>query len=70
MVDKYGSRGYFKTNLLSIVALSRDPVREFADNAWDSRNAFRAILREIELQEDSLGDLLELSGDPSSEVGR
>ena len=70
LVDKYGSRGYFKTNLVPIVALSRDPVREFADNAWDSRNAFRAILREIELQEDSLGDSLELSGDPTSEVGR
>ncbi|MEO1832402.1 MAG: fasciclin domain-containing protein, partial [Akkermansiaceae bacterium] len=70
LVDKYGSRGYFKTNLLSTVALSRDPVREFADNAWDSRNAFRAVLREIELNEDSLGDLLEVNGDPTSKIGR
>ena len=70
LVDKYGSRGYFKTNLLSTVALSRDPVREFADNAWDSRNAFRAVLREIELNKDSLGDLLEVNGDPTSKIGR
>ncbi|MDA7500591.1 fasciclin domain-containing protein [Akkermansiaceae bacterium] len=70
LVDKYGSRGYFKTQLLSAVALSRDPVREFADNAWDSRNAFRAVLREIELTEDTLGDLLEVNGDPTSKIGR
>ena len=70
LVDKYGSRGYFKTKLLSTVALSRDPVREFADNAWDSRNAFRAVLREIELNKDSLGDLLEVNGDPTSKIGR
>ena len=71
LADKYGR---FLTNngsnLLSAVRLSSDPVQEFADNAWDSRNAFRTALRELESKEDIIEDLLQVDGDTSSSFGR
>ena len=71
-VDKYGrflpKNGSEK--LLAIVALSADPVVEFADNAWNSRNAFRAALRDLEVQQEAVEDLLQLSDDEASNFGR
>ncbi|MEL6109723.1 MAG: fasciclin domain-containing protein [Planctomycetota bacterium] len=69
LADKYGT--FFNSgSLLSVVRLSGDPVQEFADNAWDSRNAFRKALRELEGKTDAIEDLLELKEDPSSDFGR
>ena len=69
MADKYGI--FFKSSsLISAVRLSQDPFQEFADNAWDSRNAFRAALRELESKEDVIEDLLQIEGDSSSAFGR
>ena len=69
LVDKYGQ--FFKgSDLISTVKLSGDPVHEFADNAWDSRNAFRTALRELEAKSDSIEDLLQIEKDPSSNFGR
>ncbi|MEM6505952.1 MAG: fasciclin domain-containing protein [Planctomycetota bacterium] len=69
LADKYGQ--FFNGgSLISAVALSKDPVQEFADNAWDSRNAFRRALRELEGKDDNIDDLLQLEGDASSEFGR
>jgi uncharacterized surface protein with fasciclin (FAS1) repeats len=69
LADKYG-RFFSGSSLISSVRLSSDPFQEFADNAWDSRNAFRAALRELEGKQDNIEDLLQLDGDASSEFGR
>ena len=58
------------SSLLSAVRLSSDPVQEFADNAWDSRNAFRNALRELEANDDDIEDLLQIKGDESADFGR
>ncbi|MEM7476267.1 MAG: fasciclin domain-containing protein [Planctomycetota bacterium] len=69
LADKYGP--YFNgSSLISTVKLSGDPVQEFADNAWDSRNAFRTALRELEGKDDNIDDLLQLSGNSSATFGR
>ena len=70
LADKYGKFLKNPSNLLSAVRLSKDPVQEFADNAWDSRNAFRTALRELESKEDIIEDLLQVEGDASSSFGR
>ena len=69
LADKYG-RFFEAANLLSAVKESGDPVQEFADNAWDSRNAFRAALRELELRDEDLEDLLEIDGVGNTNFGR
>ena len=69
LADKYG-QFFDASSLISKVKLSVDPVNEFADNAWDSRNAFRSALRELESKQDVIEDLLELGGDESAEFGR
>ncbi|MEM8671247.1 MAG: fasciclin domain-containing protein [Planctomycetota bacterium] len=69
LADKYGQ--FFNgSSLISTVKLSGDPVQEFADNAWDSRNAFRKALREIEGKEDNIEDALQITDDESSDFGR
>lgn len=69
LADKYGQ--FFNANSLrSAVRLSSDPVQEFADNAWDSRNAFRKALRELEGKAEVIEDVLQVSGDESSNFGR
>lgn len=69
LADKYGQ--YFKSSsLISKVRLSQDPFQEFADNAWDSRNAFRTALRDLEGNDDNIDDLLQFEGDSSSDFGR
>lgn len=69
LADKYGK--FFNAgSLLSTVALSKDPFQEFADNAWDSRNAFRKALRELEGRDDDIEDVLQIEGDDSAEFGR
>jgi transforming growth factor-beta-induced protein len=69
LADKYGR--FFKTSsLLSAIKESGDPVQEFADNAWDSRNAFRSALRELELRDDDIEDLLEINGAGDTAFGR
>lgn len=69
LADKYG-KFFNGGSLISSVRLSKDPVQEFADNAWDSRNAFRRALRELEGKDDDIEDLLQFEGDASSEFGR
>jgi len=69
LADKYG-RFFNGGSLISAVVLSKDPFQEFADNAWDSRNAFRRALRELEGKVDGIEDLLQLEGDPSADFGR
>lgn len=69
LADKYG-RFFTGSRLISVIALSGDPVREFADNAWDSRNAFRAALREIEGKQELIEDVLQVEDDESAEFGR
>jgi len=69
LADKYG-KFFNASSLLSTVALSKDPVSEFADNAWDSRNAFRRALRELEGRDDDVEDLLQIEGDETSIFGR
>ena len=71
-IDKYGRflANNGSVRLRSIVALAVDPVVEFADNAWNSRNAFRTALRELEVQKDGVEDLLQLSDDEASSFGR
>ena len=71
-IDKYGRflANNGSVRLRAIVALSVDPVVEFADNAWNSRNAFRTALRELEVQKDGVEDLLQLSDDEASSFGR
>jgi uncharacterized surface protein with fasciclin (FAS1) repeats len=67
--DKYG-KFFSASSLLSAVRLSSDPVQEFADNAWDSRNAFRKALRELEGKDDDIEDLLQIEGAQSADFGR
>ncbi len=69
LADKYGNF-FNKSNLIGTIQLSKDPFQEFADNAWDSRNAFRAALRELESKEEVIEDLLQLEGDASATFGR
>ena len=69
LADKYGNF-FNKSNLINAINLSKDPFQEFADNAWDSRNAFRAALRELESKEEVIEDLLQLEGDASATFGR
>ena len=69
LADKYG-QFFDASSLISKVKLSGDPVNEFADNAWDSRNAFRSALRELESKQDVIEDLLELGGDERAGFGR
>ena len=69
LADKYG-QFFSGNNLISTVKLSGDPVQEFADNAWESRNAFRTALRELEAKNDTIDDLLQIENDPSAEFGR
>ena len=69
LADKYGNF-FNKSNLIGTIQLSKDPFQEFADNAWDSRNAFRAALRELESKEEVIEDLLQLEGDTSATFGR
>jgi transforming growth factor-beta-induced protein len=69
LADKYGNF-FNKSNLIDTIQLSKDPFQEFADNAWDSRNAFRAALRELESKEEVIEDLLQLEGDASATFGR
>lgn len=69
LADKYGNF-FNKSNLIGTIQLSKDPFKEFADNAWDSRNAFRAALRELESKEEVIEDLLQLEGDTSATFGR
>lgn len=69
LADKYGNF-FNKSNLIGTIQLSKDPFQEFADNAWDSRNAFRAALREMESKEEVIEDLLQLEGDTSATFGR
>ena len=69
LADKYG-QFFSGNNLISTVKLSGDPVQEFADNAWESRNAFRAALRELEAKNDTIDDLLQIDNDPSADFGR
>lgn len=69
LADKYGR--FFNTgSLINAIRLSSDPKAEFADNAWTSRNAFRAALRELEGRDDSIEDLLQIDGDASNTFGR
>lgn len=67
--DKYG-KFFNAKDLISAIKLSSDPVQEFADNAWDSRNAFRTALRELEEKDDTIEDLLEINDDSSAQFGR
>lgn len=67
--DKY-SPFFGAPNLIQAVALSKDPVLEFADDAWSSRNAFRIALRELESKNDNIEDLLQINGDESAAFGR
>ena len=69
LADKYGKL-FSASSLLSTVRLSSDPVQEFADNAWDSRNAFRNALRELEGKDDDIEDLIQIQGDESADFGR
>ncbi len=69
LADKYG-QFFSGNNLISTVKLSGDPVQEFADNAWESRNAFRTALRELEAKNDTIDDLLQIENDPSADFGR
>ena len=69
LADKYGNF-FNKSNLIDTIQLSKDPFQEFADNAWDSRNAFRTALRELEGREEVIEDLLQLDGDASASFGR
>jgi len=69
LADKYG-RFFSGSSLLSSVRLSSDPVQEFADNAWDSRNAFRKALRELEGKTELIEDQLQIEGDKSADFGR
>ena len=69
LADKYG-QFFSGNNLISTVKLSGDPVQEFADNAWESRNAFRTALRELEAKNDTIDDLLQIDNDPSADFGR
>jgi len=69
LADKYGNF-FNKNNLIATIQLSKDPFQEFADNAWDSRNAFRTALRELEGREEVIEDLLQLEGDASASFGR
>lgn len=69
LADKYG-RFFSVSSLISTVALSKDPVQEFADNAWDSRNAFRKALRELEGKQELIEDVLQVEDDASAEFGR
>ena len=69
LADKYGNL-FNKNNLIATIQLSKDPFQEFADNAWDSRNAFRTALRELEGREEVIEDLLQLDGDASASFGR
>lgn len=69
LADKYG-RFFSVSSLLSTVALSKDPVQEFADNAWDSRNAFRRVLRELEGKAEVIEDVLQFEDDATTEFGR
>ncbi len=69
LADKYGNF-FNKSNLIGTIQLSKDPFQEFADNAWDSRNAFRAALRELESKEEVIEDLLQLEGDATATFGR
>lgn len=69
LADKYG-KFFSASSLLSSVALSKDPVNEFADNAWDSRNAFRKALRELESKQELIEDVLDVSGKGDADFGR
>lgn len=69
LAEKYG-QFFTGSSLLAAVRLSGDPAQEFADNAWDSRNAFRAALRELEGKQEVIEDLLQIEGDASSQFGR
>ena len=69
LADKYG-QFFSGNNLISTVKLSGDPVQEFADNAWESRNAFRTALRELGAKNDTIDDLLQIDNDPSADFGR
>ena len=69
MADKYG-RFFNGGSLIGSVRLSADPFQEFADNAWDSRNAFRNALRELEGKVEQIEDVLQRDGDASSDFGR
>ena len=69
LADKYGR--FFQTaNLINAIRLSQDPFQEFADNAWDSRNAFRVALRELEGKEELIEDVLQIEGDGTASFGR
>ena len=69
LADKYG-RFFNGGSLIGSVRLSADPFQEFADNAWDSRNAFRSALRELEGKVEQIEDVLQRDGDASSDFGR
>ncbi|MEM8885652.1 MAG: fasciclin domain-containing protein [Planctomycetota bacterium] len=69
LADKYG-RFFRAKDLIKVIALSSDPVSEFADNAWASRNAFRRALRQLEGRDDDIEDILQVNGDSSSGFGR
>lgn len=69
LADKYGSF-FDKADLISAVRLSSDPFQEFADNAWDSRNAFRAALRQLEGKAEVIEDILQVEGDDTASFGR
>ena len=69
LADKYG-KFFSGSSLTNSIRLSQDPFQEFADNAWDSRNAFRKALRELEGKDDVIEDALQIEGDKSADFGR
>ena len=56
--------------ILTNQILDDQPVYQFADNAWDSRNAFRDVLRYLEKREDRILDSYLMQSADRTRFGR
>ena len=72
-IDKYsaisGTGGKDIQSLQSAI-FDRQPMIQFADEAWSARNAFKATLRNLERQEDLIQDNLLLKSPEKPRFGR